>query len=456
MLLRQLHPTYSQNTAHAVIQYLFDHEYPKVERDRGKRKRDDDDEQEEAVVRKKAKLDYESIDRSYPSGAAYSVLAEEQLFEDFPLVPRAHVRSVMEQCAYLYAPTHLRLLQEIKSEALPYTLKARPTPAKTKGKGKASFDADFEAERDWLVLKLAEDKLRADEELAEKLNEQEYEANGEGLECGCCFGDYPFDKMVQCAEGHLFCRNCARRQADERIGLRQTELLCMDQSDCKAPFPESEIARFLPEKTLSLYHRIKQGKEIEKAGLEGLESCPFCDYACVIENDEEKLFRCENEDCLIISCRTCKKQDHLPKSCKEMEQDMRLNARHAVEEAMTNALMRKCPKCHHPFVKEGGCNKMMCNQCQTMSCYICRQVINGYDHFNQARAPLLALDPNKCPLWDTNLDKFHAEEVRSLARSVGSFVEIRAGCGCRAEGTTRDSFWRKGRRRAHSRERFGG
>ena len=29
------------------------------------------------------------------------------------------------------------------------------------------------------------------------------------------------------------------------------------------------------------------------------------------------------------------------------------------------------------------CNKMSCPNCHTLSCYICRQVINGYDHFNQ-------------------------------------------------------------------------
>ena len=29
------------------------------------------------------------------------------------------------------------------------------------------------------------------------------------------------------------------------------------------------------------------------------------------------------------------------------------------------------------------CNKMSCPNCHTLSCYICRQVITGYDHFNQ-------------------------------------------------------------------------
>ena len=29
------------------------------------------------------------------------------------------------------------------------------------------------------------------------------------------------------------------------------------------------------------------------------------------------------------------------------------------------------------------CNKMTCPNCQTLSCYICRKVITGYEHFSQ-------------------------------------------------------------------------
>lgn len=57
---------------------------------------------------------------------------------------------------------------------------------------------------------------------------------------------------------------------------------------------------------------MKQQKEIEDAGLEGLEECPFCEWKCVIEasREEEKLFRCGNEEggCGVVSCRMCKKE----------------------------------------------------------------------------------------------------------------------------------------------------
>lgn len=90
MLIRQLSPTYDEGTAHAVVQYLFDHpDYPKVKRQTGKRRREDDDvDGMSDSPSKKSKVDYASTSRSYPQGPSYSILAEEQLFEDFPLVPR--------------------------------------------------------------------------------------------------------------------------------------------------------------------------------------------------------------------------------------------------------------------------------------------------------------------------------------------------------------------------------
>lgn len=35
------------------------------------------------------------------------------------------------------------------------------------------------------------------------------------------------------------------------------------------------------------------------------------------------------------------------------------------------------------------CNKMSCPNCMTLSCYVCRKVITGYDHFNEVRSVFL-------------------------------------------------------------------
>lgn len=80
------------------------------------------------------------------------------------------------------------------------------------------------------------------------------------------------------------------------------------QTDCQLEFLVAQLELCLPPRLLALYHRVKQAEEISAAGLENLEECPFCEYKCVIENENERLFRCENEECGAVSCRGCKKK----------------------------------------------------------------------------------------------------------------------------------------------------
>lgn len=71
------------------------------------------------------------------------------------------------------------------------------------------------------------------------MQEKKDEAAGLLIECGCCFGDFCFVTMgasfflasfdrrrlsspaVQCPDAHLFCKECAKGNADAQIGLRQ-------------------------------------------------------------------------------------------------------------------------------------------------------------------------------------------------------------------------------------------
>lgn len=116
--------------------------------------------------------------------------------------------------------------------------------------------------------------------------------------------------MIQCPDAHLFCKDCMTQYASTQLGEHNPRIVCMAQANppCSLPFTFSELERFMSPKLLELYHRVKQRKEIEAAGLEGLEECPFCEYKVVIDNPDERLFRCENvEVCGVVSCRECKK-----------------------------------------------------------------------------------------------------------------------------------------------------
>ena len=81
----------------------------------------------------------------------------------------------------------------------------------------------------------------------------------------------------------------------------------MDGSGCKALFSDHEMQKVLAPRIANSYLALIQRKELEAAGIENLETCPSCEFAIVIENEEEKLFTCQHPECEVVSCRACKK-----------------------------------------------------------------------------------------------------------------------------------------------------
>ncbi|KAG8881459.1 hypothetical protein FRB98_004298 [Tulasnella sp. 332] len=422
----------------ACVNQLFDDpKYPKVEMNKRKRKQSDREDENRPAggsgdagkgdKEKRARLDWESLDRGVVD-VDYPSLAMEDLALSFKYITKSYIRLALMQRNWLYYPTYFHL-REVSSDPGFHAHKKTASTPKRKGKGPQGHSPDFEREREAVLAVLAEEQ---DPNYAPSPTHQSESGavevepadnplpEGEGIECGCCFGEYEFDQMIQCPETHLFCKDCSKRNAAEALGQRKSAITCMDQSGCKLEFPQSELERFLDTKALELLDRIRADKAVAECGFESLDECPFCDFKCIIENEQEKLFRCENEDCMAVTCRQCKRPDHLPKSCQEMEGDRKLDARHAVEEAMTEALMRKCPKCSKAFVKEAGCNKMTCPHCSQLSCYICKQAINGYDHFNEQPGGRggSSNKKNKCALWENNLDQRHHDEVAAAAKTA--------------------------------------
>lgn len=232
----------------------------------------------------------------------------------------------------------------------------------------------------------------------------------DGVECGCCFALCPFERMVQCTDGHLFCKECVGSYASTMLGSLDANLQCMERSGCREVFPESELRRVLSPALFSLYCRVKQDQEVKSAGLDNLQECPRCDFKVVIEDSSQAVFWCLDQRCLAVTCRECKALDHRPRSCVEAAQSTKeqMDARRHVEEAMSLALIRKCPRCTKGFVKQSGCNNMKCPHCGTHSCYVCRKTIKGYDHFDK---------PNNCPLWEQVADR-HTNEVAEAAKNA--------------------------------------
>ncbi|GAA5859456.1 hypothetical protein JCM8547_006832 [Rhodosporidiobolus lusitaniae] len=431
-----VHPLYGPGNVELILEALFANEgkYPKREGrgtdEKGKGKaveveEERDEEREDQEIERKAKVWVKKEGRE-AGGKAYEDAALAQLYLDFPSISQANLKKLFVSSSSFYTPTYLAIEAELKKpeKDRSFTMLKGSKPRTGKGKGRAH--EEFERERIWVVVELPKYlSLLSRRASAEAKLEAEI-ASGAFFECGCCFADSALSQMVTCIEGCEFCKDCARMNAESQVGMRKYVLPCMSTSGCKSTFSEREAERFLPRKTLNALHKIKQEKELGEAGIEGLEMCPFCPFCCIIENPDERLFYCQRDDCKIVSCRQCKKKDHLPKTCAEVDDNAKISTVHKVEEAMSEALIRRCPKpgCGEPYVKENGtCNKIICSSCRTLSCYICNQIITGYQHFANAgsNAPGGSEKGATCDLWDDtsarNFQEVEAARIKAEAEA---------------------------------------
>ena len=194
---------------------------------------------------------------------------------------------------------------------------------------------------------------------------------------------------------------------------------CLGQ--CDEAFSLSVLQKALKVNTFSKWLSRIQIKEIEKADIEGLEQCPFCPFATIMDTlpEQNKLFACQNPDCGKESCRLCKEFSHIPLRCEEVEKDAEVRKRTYIEKKMTEAMIRNCWKCHKPFVKADGCNKMTCD-CGASMCYLCRQPVRDYKHFfGQGGVPQAG---QTCPLWSDN-NSIHERDVARGALEAKSEMD---------------------------------
>lgn len=97
-----------------------------------------------------------------------------------------------------------------------------------------------------------------------------------------------------------------------------------------------------------------------------------------------------------------------------------MQGRHTVEEAISAAKIRSCPKCKKAYIKSDGCNKISCG-CGSKSCYVCRKQISDYAHFCQT-PHCNHVSCGKCPLH-TNDAEDDARAMREAGLAAAARVE---------------------------------
>ncbi|SPN99672.1 related to RING-like zinc finger protein ZIN [Cephalotrichum gorgonifer] len=160
-------------------------------------------------------------------------------------------------------------------------------------------------------------------------------------------------------------------------------------------------------------------------------------------------FTCLGPRCGRSSCLSCHKPWSDIHVCNESSL---VSLRTRVEQAMSAAVKRVCPRCGTSFVKSSGCNKLQC-PCGYKMCYVCRADIGseGYRHFCEHFRPegdaRACTECRRCNLWegeDTEAllreareeaeREWEEEEKRELSGAERAFLETGVGGGGQGGG----------------------
>ena len=284
----------------------------------------------------------------------YRLLSFMHLKKEFRLLSSAHIKAVWKQKNYLYYPAFKELKRMTEENPGMHRRKTKRPDIEISTNLHNIFDANdtklkietvkedgnnthlvkvsASGEYDLNLLKelqfcRIEEKVREHLEGLRRERESKVEAlrlAGELEECLCCYSDDVLpEEMFPCRNGHRFCSTCIRRAAEVAVGEGKTALGCFGQ--CEDGFELATLQLALDAHMFSKWLKKIQLAEVEKADIEGLERCPFCEFATIMDTtpEENKVLRCLNPECGKDSCRLCKELSHIPLHCDEVERTER-------------------------------------------------------------------------------------------------------------------------------------
>jgi len=155
----------------------------------------------------------------------------------------------------------------------------------------------------------------------EKVNFESAQEDVAMIECGYCYEDVPFESVIQCSEGHLFCKCCLQKYVEQQLlGNGKSALTCLSAEQCLGSFPDSMLQSALPEKILLKYFEAQTRDALKESmsGLTGgdyLVTCHHCSLQLLMPKDSDTIFACPH--CSKETCCLCNEPSHIPLKCSE-------------------------------------------------------------------------------------------------------------------------------------------
>jgi hypothetical protein len=129
--------------------------------------------------------------------------------------------------------------------------------------------------------------------------------------------------------------------------------------------------------------------------------CRDCDRYWIGEEAESQC-----PDCGRTICGGCWEDINGELGCRCSEEEAQSEA-----EVRSKVVIRKCPRCRTPFVKEqDGCNHVTCSVCEADICYYCGKWFQGHSIYDEHFGD----DEPRCPMY-SSYETLHEERATEAA-----------------------------------------
>ena len=256
---------------------------------------------------------------------------------------------------------------------------------------------------------------------------EELETFNSIVKCSVCFENSEnHTELIHCSNStpaskhnHFICKDCLKGHIQCLISDSIGTNTCMfDKTDkCAGEYKILDIKTVLdtPEQIAHWEEIVNISEIIKLASIcDDYVICPLCcKWGCIFETPPGAImnYYIPCGKCGEKWCNICKRKKHDNRSCYTLEflAHETVDSRIAVidrmiQEIVTKSLTHCCSTCGCAYIKEEGCNLMVCPRCESMTCYLCDMKLyyknnTKYWHFVGHELS----DPDTvCALWNNN------------------------------------------------------
>lgn len=275
-----------------------------------------------------------------------------------------------------------------------------------------------------IIIKCKEQIIKDKEKIIKDKSERETNINSI-INCNVCFEEYSNKTLIRCSNispenKHVSCPDCTLGHINSLMSNGIASNTCMfDKSDkCGGTYSNKDIEKVInessnPEMLLKWNELIDISEILKMASIcDDYIICPLCcKWGCIFEipagvtgNFYIPCGKCDER-----WCNVCKRKAHGNRSCYKLEFTItETNNKkievidHMLQEIITKTLTHCCTSCGCAYIKDEGCNLMICPNCDGLSCYICNMRLyiknnTKYWHFSGHE---LSDSNAMCPLWN--------------------------------------------------------